>query len=514
MLHVSLIVEALRAQPRLLFWSATLLQAALWLAVPALFYAAPPGALPVVLAVGHEWQMGTVFGAPLAFWLAEIAFNAAGGSIVGPYLLSQVCVIVTFWAVFALGRSIVGVQHAVLATLLMGGVLLFSVATPDFGPAVLAMPLTALTLLWFWRGLGEGRWTAWIAAGVALGLLLLTTPAGLLLASLMAVFTLATNRGRAALRTPFPLLAAALAVTIALPYALWLRRTGMHLAIGDARLPHSADLAARLAHWAELLGMLVAAHVGFIALVMIAAGRPRRSRVPAPAFPRMPVKDFAKTFVLVFALAPPLLATLAAALTGRPEPIGGAGWVVVLTGLALVVAVGDVIVLQRQRILGYAWLAVVLLPPLATILALGTAPFVGIDLQANQPARAMAQFFTETFHRRTNSPLQTVAGDARLASLVALESPDRPRVFLDADPRRAAWIDADRVKANGGIVVWPITDPLGTAPPQVRTQFPELVAEVPETFERTIDGSLPPLRLGWGMIRPQQTEEGAPVAAQ
>ena len=77
--------------------------------------------LPIVLAVGHEFQLGTYLGPPLAFWLAELAFDLAGRSLFGVYLLSQACVVVTYWAVFALGRSIVGAQHAALAVLLMVG---------------------------------------------------------------------------------------------------------------------------------------------------------------------------------------------------------------------------------------------------------------------------------------------------------------------------------------------------------------------------------------------------------
>ncbi len=62
----------------------------------------PAGRLPNVLAVGHEFQLGTYLGPPLAFWLAELAFDLAGRSLVGVYLLSQACVVVTYWAVFAL----------------------------------------------------------------------------------------------------------------------------------------------------------------------------------------------------------------------------------------------------------------------------------------------------------------------------------------------------------------------------------------------------------------------------
>src|SRR5262249_61533550 len=51
MLYVSIFVELLRSRPSLAVWLAALAQALLWLLVPSLFYAGPPGDLPNVLAV-------------------------------------------------------------------------------------------------------------------------------------------------------------------------------------------------------------------------------------------------------------------------------------------------------------------------------------------------------------------------------------------------------------------------------------------------------------------------------
>src|SRR5205085_2099811 len=169
MFRVSLILEALRARPALMFWLAALAQATLWTLVPALFYAAPPGEVPLVLAVGREWLLGSPYGPPLAYWFAEAAFTLGG--VLGVYVLSQLCVVVTYWAVFALGRRIVGTAHAAMAILLMAGISLFTVPTINFGPAVLAMPLSALTLLFGYRALADNWRGDWLAAGITLGLL-------------------------------------------------------------------------------------------------------------------------------------------------------------------------------------------------------------------------------------------------------------------------------------------------------------------------------------------------------
>jgi hypothetical protein len=205
MQSMSLFVELLRTRPRMLFWTMAALQAVLWTLVPSLFYAAPPGRLPLVLAIGHEFQFGTEFGPPLAFWLAEIAYRLAG--ITGVYFLSQVCIVVSFWAVLALGRAIVGAPQAVMAVMLMAGIAVFSVPTPEFGPAILATPLWALMLLHYWLATQRGAWIYWVALGLEAGLLLLTTHAGLILLGLLAIYTASTAFGRAQIENVGPWIA-------------------------------------------------------------------------------------------------------------------------------------------------------------------------------------------------------------------------------------------------------------------------------------------------------------------
>jgi hypothetical protein len=136
MLHVSLFVECLRSRPHLTVWAIALVQGLLWTLVPALFYSAPPGQLPETIAIGHEFQLATYLGPPLAYWLAELAYHLGR---FGVYLLAQACVVVTYWSVFTLGTSIVGARHAAFAVVLMGGIYAFTVPTPEFGPGVLTM---------------------------------------------------------------------------------------------------------------------------------------------------------------------------------------------------------------------------------------------------------------------------------------------------------------------------------------------------------------------------------------
>src|SRR3954465_12180700 len=196
MRFTSLIIELIRARPRLVVWIVVLFQAALWLILPLVLYRSPPGDVATVLAYGREYQVGTDLGPPLAFWLGDIVFRAAGNHIFGVYLLAQLCFIATFYALYSLGRAIVGGQQAVLAVLLTLTVTAFSSPGVEFGPLVLARPLWALLLLHSWLVVAQGLRNAWFALSIEAGLLLLTAPAAIGLLLLIVGFALATSRGR------------------------------------------------------------------------------------------------------------------------------------------------------------------------------------------------------------------------------------------------------------------------------------------------------------------------------
>ena len=504
MFRVSLILEVLRARPVLMVWVAALSQGLLWTLVPSLFYAAPPGEVPLVLAVGKEWPLGSPYGPPLAAWAANLAFELAGRSIVGVYLLSQACVVATYWAVFALGRRIAGSAHAGMAILLMAGISVFTVPTLEFGPTVLAMPLTAAALLFCYRALADNRRFDWALLGVALGLLILDAYTGLILLGLIALFMVATARGRSRLLGIGPLAALLIIVLINVPHIVWLERSGFDPLPAIKALPGLMVGEKRLMSWANLLLLLLFSHAGLVVLAAVAGGVLAGKRASAPAVERVPIDPFARHFVYVFALAPAFVATLLAVLFGRLAPVGGAAPIVILSGLAVIVAAGDLIRLYRQRIGALVWLGLLVVPPAVIVAATVTLPWTAaVDLEVSKPANAMGQFFTETFRRRTGKPLAIVIGDVRTAGLVAFTSADRPSLYVDGDPARAPWLNDDAVREKGAIITWMATDTAGTPPAALKARFPDLVVEVPRSFDRSVQGRLQLLRLGWAMIRPR-----------
>ena len=228
-----------------------------------------------------------------------------------------------------------------------------------------------------------------------------------------------------------------------------------------------------------------------------------RTQDEAPVIFRPPVDPAARDFVYFFAFAPALGGCLISGLYDLDRVVGGAGIVLLMSGLAAIVACGDLIHLRRQRILRTAWAAIVLAPALAVVAATLFVPWTaGGEVTTSLPAAAIGHFFDDSFERRTNRHLLAVSGDAQLATLISLSS-TRPHLFLAATPERTPWLNLDKFNQTGGVVVWRASDTDGTPPPDIARLFPNLAPEVPQTFDRLVNGRQPLLRIGWAIVRPK-----------
>lgn len=511
MVYVPLYFEVIRARPVLAFWLACLAQAALWLVVPLVFYGAPPAALAQLLAVGHQLALDSGVGPPLAYWLAAMVFRVGG--LPGVYLLSQICVVTAYWCVFRIGTAIVGPSHAVLAVLLLVGVAPFTVPTPDFGPAVLTMALWALVLWHYWQAVALKRSRSWYLLGCAAALVLLTSAAALILIGTLAVFTATTARGRAALERIEPWIVVAVLVAALFAHLLWVEGTGDVLTPALQRMRQGGTAAGEALALLRLALVLVLSQAGLAVLAVLAGAGSSAAATGQPVLTRDKVGDFARSFVMTFAIAPAVLSTVVAAASGQASPVGGAAPLLLFSGLAVVLLAGERIALGHSRILGLAFAGLLALPALLVPVAMLVLPWtLGTELAVAQPAAAMGRFFADSFQQRTGRPLAVVAGDTGTAAVVALGAPSRPQLYFEDNPQRSPSVTLADIRREGAVVVWPTADTTPTPPAAIRAVFPDLVAEVPQTFARSLPQRMSFLHVGWGVIRPAAAP--APVSRQ
>jgi 4-amino-4-deoxy-L-arabinose transferase-like glycosyltransferase len=417
------------------------------------------------------------------------------------FLISPAALAFTCW--HKLARAIVGIHHATFAILLMVGISVFTAPTPNFGPSVLAMPITAFALLYLWRALGEGQRVSWFVLAVMLGVLLFTTYAGIEFVVMVFVFVATTRRGRRSLRSVDPWLAVVILLIVPLPHLMWLDVAGRDV-ISDAYTQmFGASLGGYLAGWLRQLELLFLAHAGLVVLVALGSKWHLRAEEKVPTFVRSFTDPFGRRFVYFFALAPPLVAALVAALIGERQPAGGYAPYLVLSGLAVVVLAGNSIPWHRPRLVATTWSLLLVVPPLSAAAAVLVLPWFGLPVDVSRPAAAIGQFFAESFERRTGTSLAIVSGEIRTAALVALGAPTRPSLYFGAAPERSPWVSLDDLRRKGAVVLWPTSDTRPVVPPDIGEEFPALAADMPHTFERSVQGRLPLSRIGWGVLRPQ-----------
>ena len=246
-----------------------------------------PEGLAQLLAIGHEFRFDAGVGPPLAYWLAEIAFRVAG--MFGVYVLAQICVVTTYWCVFALGRAIVGPTHAALAVLLMVGISLFTVPSPDFGPPILAMALWAAVLLHYWRAVDPGRTPILVCARRRGGAAPADQRCGAAsFSARWSLFTAVTERGRAAARAIEAVDRGAGAGAV---FSFCICSGCRHAACGFGRraCPDARTIARRRSspaptrRLAAAPAALVLAHAGLAILLVLAGGWPRVRARPGAA---------------------------------------------------------------------------------------------------------------------------------------------------------------------------------------------------------------------------------------
>jgi hypothetical protein len=172
-----------------------------------------------------------------------------------------------------------------------------------------------------------------------------------------------------------------------------------------------------------------------------------------------------------------------------------------LTGLLIVYAMKPRWSSVSMRALRYWIAALFVILPLSYVLATSWGPELeGFPSRTEWPDRAMAKSFSSEWHAHIHRPLDIVAGNAWLAGLVAMRMTHRPSVFIDASFYKSPWITPDRLRRDGALVIWQIRKT--TAPP-ARLNLKGLRVMGENTFTWPRDPSIPPLKVGWGILSPK-----------
>jgi len=423
-----------------------ILQTLCWTLAPALSHSAPPLDVVEMYAWGREGVVATFKHPNLPGLVLEPIRLAAGQAGWAAYLVSQLFIGVTLWAVFALGRELMGAPRALAGTLLLAGVYFFSWPTPEFNHNVAQMPLWALVMLLLWRATTHDKLVDWLLLGGVAGLSLWAKYSSGVLLVVAAGWMLWDAEARRRILTPGPWLALAAFVLAAAPQALWL------MAHDFSPFAYAARRASGGAWWAPLEFLLTLAldHLPML-LLLAAAGWFGARSADAPPRP----EPRALRYLLLLGLGPALLTATVALLTGAGLRASWGAPMVVLSGLIVVTLTSDRFNMARLRRLGVgAGVLIVLLSALYFAHMRFGALITERPLRGNWPQAEVSRQLEGAWLNATDAPLRIVAGDIWTAGLVGLNGRNPPSVLINGDFEISPWVTREEANAQGVLLVW------------------------------------------------------------
>ena len=142
-----------------------------WTLIPTLTNNNLPLDTIEALAWGSNLDWGFNKHPPMSAFLVEIFYQIFGPQDWAYYLLSQICVIISFFVVFKFAEDFFENKvFCLLSVLLLEGIYFYNFTTPEFNVNVCLMPFWALTVLYLWKGFKYNKIIDWLLVGLFSGL--------------------------------------------------------------------------------------------------------------------------------------------------------------------------------------------------------------------------------------------------------------------------------------------------------------------------------------------------------
>ncbi len=142
----------------------------IWTLVPTITNHNLPLDTIEALAWGSNLDWGFNKHPPMSAFLVEATYQIFGSQDWTYYLLSQICVIFSFFIVFKFAKDFFDNKiFCLLSVLLLEGIYFYNFTTPEFNVNVCLMPFWALSVLYLWRGIKHNKIVDWLLLGLFAG---------------------------------------------------------------------------------------------------------------------------------------------------------------------------------------------------------------------------------------------------------------------------------------------------------------------------------------------------------
>ena len=424
-----------------------------WSILPAFLASSVPLDVSEGINWGQEWQWGYYKHPPLSSWILYSFYKVFGH--IGPYLLSQICVLLTLFIIYKLGKQLWSTHIALLGSLLTLAVVYYSYPSLEFNHNVAQFPIWAGLYLTFYQAISRDRIIDWLLLGIVGGLGMLTKYSVIFLLLPMA-FYLILPKQWPLLKQPQPWIALFTMLAIFMPHLYWLMMNDwlpLNYASGRSHdIGESANNIKRHFSWLSFIGAQLVAHIPLILILLF-----NRKRL-------MGIKPYKKALSVEASLlwymwlAPIGLLIMLSLIfgVGLRDMWGMPMWSLsgLLAASFIVPSARDVTTQKIKKAL-IIWLVLV---TALSIIYVGLGDKIRNKASRMQwPEQTLALQANQTWQSLSNCPLDSVSGDRWLGALVAMnmaKGNSFPSQMISGPASHSPWMNTKRLQNNGTLVMW------------------------------------------------------------
>lgn len=205
------------------FYGFVLLHVAVWTILPSLFWHNLHLDTIEAVSWGYEWHLGYDKHPPLSAWLANGIYEIFGPQIWPFYFLSQICVGLTFVAVWHLAKALLPIEHALMSVILLEAVYYYNFTSVEFNANIALMPLWSWLALYAWKIFSDpGHMRNWIIFAVIAAFAMMAKYYILILIAAVFLLFLYDKNSWFLFKTPAPYISGAVFVLLLYPHLRWL----------------------------------------------------------------------------------------------------------------------------------------------------------------------------------------------------------------------------------------------------------------------------------------------------
>jgi len=461
------------------FWGIVATHFVLWTLVCWLTQPNMPLDMIEMLFWGQQWQLGYHKHPPLPAWIAASTWWLGGSQPIWMYVVSQLTIVATFWAVWQLAREGLSPWAALCSVVILEGCYYCTFTSNDINNTIVMRPCWALAALFLYRALTRDassvRNLNWILTGAVIGLGMLSKyNMGVLVLSMMFIPVL-LRRSRSSLKTVGPYLLVGLALLIFLPHLVWMIQNEfvtIKYAFRRSGDPAVGGVLGHLLAPMSFMGAQLGAVIPMLVLTLPMIREWRRLSKSDFEQSKRDVISFVDYLAVVF-LGPLVIYTLVGLILGVSFRSMWGGPLFSLFGVWLFSKLKmpddpkKVRKILRDSILmGFFMLTALAVRNVASPLLrdkLSRVHFPGYEA-----SKAIHQKWQSEF----DSPLTAIGGDMFIAGSINVWSPQRIDVYEDLSSASSPWLSDDEFRSRGAMIVWQVAGEDESPPAHWMKQFP------------------------------------------